>query len=187
MTQTDTLIDALGDAAYATTRNEWRIAINRLRVAVAMHTSRYRPLGRQLFLDHSEAKALLDFAAKIGEQVAAGKRKEKPARRRLLERASLNNEPDLPTRFPFAVVPIIDGSGHGRFKVLGPKHADGKFLINYAFWKAANAWPPDRWRTFLLRECPVCREHYRDKRIVMRGGLLSRCRNCLEKDKREKR
>lgn len=188
MTQIDTLVEALGEAAYATTRDDWRIAINRLRVAVANRTSYYRPLGRALFLDHLEAKRLLDFAARIGEQVHAGKLKEDRARRRLLQRAMINCEPDLPARFPFVVEPVIDASGRGRFRIVGPKHADGSFLINYSFWKAASAWRPvARWRTFLLRKCPVCGKSYRDGRIVMRGGLLSRCRECLNGDRRLKR
>lgn len=186
MTQVDRLVEALADAAYAPARNDWRTAISTLRASVASRTSRYRPLGRRLFLDHSEAEALLNFAAKIGEQVHNAKRKENRARRALLERALICNEPDLPARVSFIVTPVIDENGRGRFKVVGPKHADGSFLINYSFWKAANAWPVTRWRTFLLRKCPVCGESYRDGRVVMRGGLLSRCRECLAKDKRKK-
>lgn len=186
MTQIDTLIEVLGDAAYARTRDDWRTAMNRLRVALAPRTTGYRHIGRRLFLDHKEAESLLDFAAKLGEQVHRGKRNAERVRRRLLQRAVISNEPDLPARFPFLVTPVIDDSGRGRFKVVGPKNADGSFLINYAFWKAANVWPPDRWRTFLLRKCPVCGEMYRDGRVVMRGGLLSRCRGCLKNDKRKK-
>lgn len=186
MTQVDKLVEVLGDAAYSTTRDDWRTAMNRLRIALAMRTTDYRPIGRRLFLDHKEAESLLDFAAKLGEQVHRGKRKADRVRRRLLQRAVINNEPDLPARFPFLVTPVIDESGHGRFKVVGPKGADGSFLINYAFWKAANVLPPERWRTFLLRKCTVCGGTYRDGRVVMRGGLLSRCRECLANDRRKK-
>lgn len=187
MTHLETLLDALADAAYAVKRDHWRIAMNRLRVALAHRTSGYQSIGRRLFLDHSEAKSLLDFAAGIGEKVHKGQRSEERARKRLLQRSVINNEPDLPARFAFIVKPVIDSNGHGRFKIVGPKSADGAFLINYAFWKVANAIPVSRWRTFLPRTCPICKDEYRDGRVVMRGGLLRRCRDCLHKGKRKKK
>jgi len=187
MTQHSLLIEALGDVAYSTTRDDWRTAINRLRIAVAPRTSKYRPLGRRLFLDHRQARSLLDFAADVGEQVHRRKRKERPARRAPLERAVICNEPDLPVRFPFVMRPAIDEDGRGRLEVVGPKHADGEFIIHYAFWLAASAAPVTTWRTFKLRECPVCGEPYRDGRVWMRGGLLRRCRDCLAKDGRKRK
>lgn len=156
MTQHLLLMQALGDAAYSTKRDDWRTAISTLRAVVAPHTSKYRPLGRRLFLDHRQASSLLDFAANVGEQVHKGRRKEDRARRALLERAVIANEPDLPTRFPFVMRPVIDDEGHGRLEVVGPRHADGEFIIHYAFCKNAEVdVPPQHWASLSLLSCDV--------------------------------
>ena len=180
------LIDALGQLAFDGTRSEWKVDLNILRAALASSTTTRTRSAIDLWHGHTLAATLLDEAAKIAEretdQNRARLRLLRLARRAMIFDTRLAPEATV----DFVVTPVVDRRGVARIKIVGPRNADARFLVAYAFWKAAAVVPPKKWRAFLARSCAACDATFRDLRTHMRHGPMTRCAACREKDRRTK-
>jgi len=185
MIQERKLVDALREVAYGRSRGDVHWGLNSLWDALTFGTSHYRGLETRLSHTQGEAAHLLKLAARIAESAYRRRKQvsylEAKVRTRLVRLASIENEPDLPARYPFSVRPVIDrATGKGCLKVLGPKNANGYFLIHYAFWIAASALPVETWRAFTPLKCIDCKSEFHDGRSLMRGGRMIRCERCRQ-------